>query len=137
MKMVRGYFQVSGVTHLQVYWVTESIFSASFNMANINENGLHNHTISGRTIGKPVTQNNITTISGPVTLTLKDGQHNGIPTTIKFIDKSTINISLDPSEVSHHFGNTPILGTITKEQFFKSVTEVIRITQPPKSMIIG
>lgn len=106
-------------------------------MANINENGLHSHTISGRTIGKPVTQNNITTISGPVTLTLKDGQHNGVPTTIKFIDKSTINISLDPSKVSHHFGNTPILGTITKEQFFKSVTEVIRITQPPKSMIIG
>jgi hypothetical protein len=106
-------------------------------MANTNENGLHNHTISGRIIGKPVTQNNITTISGPVTVTLKDGQHNGVPATIKFIDKSTINISLDPSKVSHHFGNTPILGTITKEQFFKNVTEVIRITQPPKSMIIG
>jgi len=70
-------------------------------------------------------------------VTLKDGQHNGVPATIKFIDKSTINISLDPSKVSHHFGNTPILGTITQEQFFKSVTEVIRITQPPKSMIIG
>jgi len=135
--MVRGYFQVSGVTHLQVYWVTESIFSASFNMANINENGLHNHTISGRTIGKPVTQNNITTISGPVTVTLKDGQHSGVPAAIKFIDKSKISISLDPSKVSHHFGNTPILGTITQEQFFKSVTEVIHITQPPKSMITG
>jgi hypothetical protein len=115
----------------------ESIFSASFNMANTNGNGLHNHTISGRIIGKPVTQNNITTISGPVTVTLKDGQHSGVPATIKFIDKSIISISLDPSKVSHHFGNTPILGTITKEQFFKSVTEVIRITQPPKSMIIG
>ena len=82
----------------------ESIFSASFNLANTNENGLHNHTISERTIGKPVTQNNITTISGPVTLTLKDGEHNGIPTTIKFIDKSTISISLDPSKVSDHLG---------------------------------
>jgi hypothetical protein len=78
-------------------------------------------------------------ISGPVTVTHKDGQHDGgIPATILFIDKSTINVSLDPSKVNHHFGNTPILGTITKEQFFKSVTEVIRITQqPPKSMIIG
>ena len=61
------------------------------------------HTISGRIIGKPVTQNNITTISGPVTVTLKDGQHSGVPATIKFIDKSIISISLDPSKVSHHF----------------------------------
>jgi hypothetical protein len=44
-------------------------------MANTNGNGLHNHTISGRITGKPVTQNNITTIGGPVTVTLKDGQH--------------------------------------------------------------
>jgi hypothetical protein len=100
-------------THASILGHYESIFSASFNLANTNENGLHNHTISERTIGKAVTQNNITTIRGPVTLTLKDGQHNGVPTTIKFIDKSTINISLDPSKVSHHFGNTPILGTIT------------------------
>jgi hypothetical protein len=33
--------------------------------------------------------------------------------------------------------DTPILGSITKEQFFKSITEVIRITQLPQSMIIG
>ena len=26
-KMIRGYFQVSGVTHLQVYWVTTSQYS--------------------------------------------------------------------------------------------------------------
>jgi hypothetical protein len=66
-------------------------------MANTNGNGLHNHTISGRITGKPVTQNNITTISGPVTVTLKDGQHGGgVPAAIKFIDKITISISLDP-----------------------------------------
>jgi hypothetical protein len=115
----------------------ESIFSASFNMVNANGSGMHNHTISGRIIGKPVTQNNMTTISGPVTVTLKDGPHSDVPATIKFTDKSTISISLEPSKVKNHFGNTPILGSITKEQFFKSVTEVIRITQPPQSMIIG
>jgi hypothetical protein len=116
----------------------ESIFSASFNMVNENGSGMHNHTISGRIIGKPVTQNNITTtISGPVTVSLKDGPHSSVPATIRFTDKGTISISLDPSKVKNHFGNTPIMGSITKEQFFKSVTEVIRITQPPQSMIIG
>jgi hypothetical protein len=115
----------------------ESIFSASFNMVNANGSGMHNHTISGRIIGKPVTQNNITTISGPITVTLKDGPHSDVPSTIKFTDKSTISISLSSSKVRNHFGNTPILGTITKEQFFKSITEVIHIAQPPQSMIIG
>jgi hypothetical protein len=75
---------------------------SAFNMVNAKGSGMHNHTISGRIIGKPVTQNNITTISGPVTVTLKDGPHSGVPATIKFTDKSIINISLDPSKVKNH-----------------------------------
>ena len=102
-------------------------------MANTNENGLHNHTISGRIIGKPVTQNNIIIVSGPVTVTLKDGQHNGVPATIKFIDKSynkhiTQSIKSQPSLWEYtnpwHYNKRTIFQKCHRSNPYHSTTKI-------------
>lgn len=54
---------------------------------------------------------NSTTFNGTSTVTMKDGPITQVPTSIKLIGSSVLNIWLDPSKTKGHFGNTVIYGT--------------------------
>jgi len=55
---------------------------------------------------------------------MKDGPVKQVPTSIKIMDDSAVNIWLDPSKTKGHFGNTVIYGTqhlicVEKPQYCK------------------
>ena len=43
---------------------------------------------------------------------MKDGQVDNVPTRVTLANNNTIAISMDPSKINNHFGNTPIYGLI-------------------------
>jgi len=88
------------------------IFNATFHMMKTDGTASHKHTISDfKMSGTPVVANNSTTFNGTSTVTMKEGPVKDVPTSIKFTDKSSIGIWLDPTKTNNHFGSTLIYGT--------------------------
>jgi hypothetical protein len=42
---------------------------------------------------------------------MKDGPVKDVPTSIRFMDESSVSVWLDPTKTNHHFGSTLIYGT--------------------------
>ena len=90
-------------------------FNSSFGMVKLDGSGKHSHKISNfKLIGSPISNNKTITFNGTGTISMKDGPHNDVPISIKIIDKGAIIISMDPAQVTNHFGNTPIYGNVVK-----------------------
>jgi hypothetical protein len=89
-------------------------FKASFTMIKLDGTEKHKHTISDfRLLGSPQSNNiKSATITGTVTVSLKDGPHNNVPITIKVQNGGAISIMPKPTSVNGHFGNTPIYGIV-------------------------
>jgi hypothetical protein len=53
---------------------------------------------------------NNTIFDGAVSLTIKEGPVDDVPTRVTIANNNTIAVSIDPSKINDHFGNTPIYG---------------------------
>jgi hypothetical protein len=88
------------------------VFNAIFYMIKTDGNAPHKHTISDfKMSGKPVVANNSTTFNGTSTVTMKSGPVKDVPTSIRFMDESSVSVWLDPTKTNNHFGSTLIYGT--------------------------
>jgi hypothetical protein len=88
------------------------VFNATFYMIKTDGTAPHKHTISDFKIsGKPIVANNSTTFNGTSTVTMKSGPVKDVPTSIRFMDGSSVSVWLDPTKTNNHFGSTLIYGT--------------------------
>jgi hypothetical protein len=88
------------------------VFDATFYMIKTDGTAPHKHTISDFKIsGKPIVANNSTTFNGTSTVTMKSGPVKDVPTSIRFMDESSVSVWLDPTKTNNHFGSTLIYGT--------------------------
>jgi hypothetical protein len=93
--------------------VNQTSFNASFGMVKIDGTSRHKHNITDfKLSGNPINNNMSATFNGTTTVTLKDGPHKDIPTSIKIMDRGAISILVDATKTNKHFGNTPIYGNV-------------------------
>ena len=91
-------------------------FNAVFNMVMLNGSALHKHQISNFTlIGMSMPNEKTVVYNGTATITMKEGQVNDVPLSIRTLDDNVISIWVDPAKTMNHFGNTPIYGTIIQD----------------------
>lgn len=90
--------------------LSDSGFHATFSMVMKNGTAYHLHQISNATIKDVRMDGNDTIMQGSVTVTMKDGPVSNVSTTWTINDNNTLAISMDPSKINNHFGNTPIYG---------------------------
>jgi hypothetical protein len=98
------------------------LFSANLTMVRTDGTSEHRHRLSEFTSSGVELKNRTATINGFTTLTtLGSDASSGIPNTpiknlpiiIKIFNLRTITIDIDKSKINHHFGNSPIFGTVT------------------------
>lgn len=96
---------------------SDTDFYAGFYMTRLDGSAQHTHEIYDfKQEGDSSTEGNVTTVKGTSTVTLREGPVEDVKTTITLSQGNVIAISLDPSVVENHFGDTPIYGmTITPE----------------------
>ncbi len=90
--------------------LSDSGFHATFSMVMKNGTAYHMHQMSNATIEDVRMDGNNTIMQGSVTVTMRDGPVSNVPTTWTINNNNTLAISMDPSKVNDHFGNTPIYG---------------------------
>lgn len=105
--------------------VSEARFTAQFTMVLFNGTGSHKHSISDFRLTNVANDGNVTTITGTVTMTMRDTPQKDIPITIKMMNHKTISISLD-TQVNSHLGNTPMYGVVTRtNNSYHSMTHTV------------
>jgi hypothetical protein len=101
--------------------LSDSGFHATFSMVMKNGTAYHMHQISNATLEDVSMDGNNTIMKGFVTVTMRDGPVSNVPTTWTINNNNTLAISMDPSKINNHFGDTPIYGieqTPEKEMAF-------------------
>jgi hypothetical protein len=104
--------------------LSDSGFHATFSMVMKNGTAYHMHQISNATLEDVTMDGNNTIMQGSATVTMKDGPVSNVPTTWTINNNNTITISMDPSKINAHFGDTPIYGieqTPEKEMEFTNL----------------
>ena len=110
---------------LSGHWITDIINKTtdSFNQTNpakfdswiymvmLDGTAMHKHSISNFSLNDASNQDNATSYSGTVTVTLKDGPVEQVPIEIKVWNNHVIDLSLD-AKTNNHFGDTQIYGII-------------------------
>jgi hypothetical protein len=91
---------------------TDAGFHSIFNMVMINGSAPHIHKIYNATVNNMAKQGNNTIFDGTVSITMKDGPVDNVPTQVTIANNNTIAILIDPSKVNDHFGETPIYGLV-------------------------
>jgi len=90
--------------------LSDSGFHATFSMVMKNGTAYHTHQISNATINEVKMDGNNTIMQGSVTVTMLDGPISNVPTNWTINNNNTLAISMDPSKINNHFGDTPIYG---------------------------
>lgn len=89
-------------------------FNAQFSMAKLDGSAKHQHNIYDFKIqGTPITNSTGTTYKGTATVSMKGNPATNVPVTIDLSDNGNFSIMIDPKATDNHFGNTPIIGTVT------------------------
>lgn len=104
--------------------LSDSGFHSTFSMVMKNGTAYHMHQISNATIDDVRMEGNNTTMQGSVTVTMRDGPVADVPTNWTISNNNTLAISMDPSKINNHFGDTPIYGmeqTPEKEMEFTNL----------------
>ena len=104
--------------------LSDSGFHATFSMVMKNGTAYHMHQISNATLVDVKMDGNNTIMQGSVTVTMRDGPVSNVPTTWTILNNNTLAISMDPSKINNHFGDTPIYGleqTPEKEMEFTNL----------------
>jgi hypothetical protein len=92
--------------------LTDSGFHSTFDMVMINGSSPHMHQISDATVNDVRIDGNNTILQGAATITMTDGPVSNVSTTWTIYNNNSISISMDPSKINNHFGNTPIYGIL-------------------------
>ncbi len=100
------------MSYMNITDSTDVGFHSIFNMVMKNGSAPHIHKIYNATVNDATKQGNDTIFKGTISVTMKDGPIENVPTTVTIFNNNTIAISLDPTTVSNHFGDTPIYGLI-------------------------
>jgi hypothetical protein len=104
--IVGGAYKMSNIN------TANPIFDAAFYMVKTDGTAAHKHTISDfKMSGTPIVANNSTMFNGTSTVTMKEGPVKDVPTSIRFMDESSVSVWLDPTKTNNHFGSTSIYGT--------------------------
>lgn len=90
--------------------VSDSGFHATFSMVMKNGTAYHMHQISNATLEDVRMDGNNTIMQGSATVTMRDGPVSNVPTNWTINNNNTLAISMDPSKINNHFGDTPIYG---------------------------
>jgi len=91
-------------------------FDASFTMVLLNGSAKHSHHISNFSLTNAEDENDTKSYSGLATVTLKAGPIKDVPVEIKVFNNNVISIWFDPTKVNHHFGESPIYGTVLNKK---------------------
>ena len=96
--------------------VNATSFDGLMRMVLFNGSAMHEHQLYNfsQTTSAYNATSNSTTFNGTITVTLRDGPHPDVPTSIKIMQNDAISVWLDPVSIDNHFGNTPIFGTVWK-----------------------
>jgi hypothetical protein len=110
--------------------VNATSFDGSMRMVLLNGSAMHEHQLYNfsQTTSAYNATSNSTTFNGSITVTLRDGPHPDVPTSIKIMQNDAISLWLDPVSVDNHFGNTPIFGTVWKHDEEGEQTEESQTT---------
>ncbi|MDN5847516.1 MAG: hypothetical protein L0H53_14725 [Candidatus Nitrosocosmicus sp.] len=101
-----------GIYKLDNSSASSPTFNATFYMMKTDGSASHSHDIYDFVLeGQPITNDNSTILSGVSTVTMRDGPVTDVPTNITLLKDTAISVSLDPSKIDNHFGNSPIYGT--------------------------
>jgi len=90
--------------------LSDSGFHSTFSMVMKNGSGYHMHQMSNATSEDITMEGNNTIYQGSVTVTMRDGPVSNVPTTWTVYNINTLAISMDPTKIDNHFGDTPIYG---------------------------
>ncbi len=90
--------------------LSDSGFHATFSMVMKNGSAYHMHQISNATIDDVRMDGNNTIMKGSVTVTMREGPVSNVSTNWTINNNNTLAISMDPSMIGNHFGDTPIYG---------------------------
>ena len=97
-------------------------FNAILHMVMLDGSAMHDHEISNFTQTGDTTfdsSTNTTTITGTVTITMREGPVPNVPTTIQIAQDTVIAISLDPAALDNHFGTEPIYGIVVSPEMIE------------------
>ena len=89
---------------------TDAGFYSIFNMVMKNGSSPHIHKIYNAIAHNITQRGNETIVDGTVSITMKNGPIDNVPTKFIIGNNNTIAISFDPSKTNNPFGNTPIYG---------------------------
>ncbi|MDN5868098.1 MAG: hypothetical protein L0H55_11975 [Candidatus Nitrosocosmicus sp.] len=90
--------------------LSDSGFHATFSMVMKNGSAYHIHQIFNAVIDDVMMDGNNTIMKGSVTVTMMEGSVSNVPTNWTINNNNTLAISMDPSMIDDHFGDTPIYG---------------------------
>ena len=99
-------------------------FNAILHMVELDGSAMHGHEISNFTQTGDATfdsSTNTTTITGTVTITMREGPVPNVPTTIELAQDTVIAISLDPAALDNHFGTDPIYGIVISPEMIQEM----------------
>ena len=102
--------------------LSDSGFHTTFSMLMKNGTSYHMHQISNATIEDVEMDGNNTIMKGSVTVTMRDVPVSNVPTTWTIYNNNTLAISMDPTKIDNHFGDTPIYGLeLTPEKEMETI----------------
>jgi hypothetical protein len=99
-------------------------FDAILHMVMLDGSAMHNHEISNFTQMGDATfdsATNTTTITGTITITMREGPVPNVPTTIQIAQDQVIAISPDPAALENHFGTEPIYGIVVTPEMIEQM----------------
>ena len=102
--------------------LSDSGFHSTFSMVMKNGSSYHMHQISNATLEDVIMDGNNTIMKGSVTVTMRDVPVFNVPTTWTIYNNNTLAISMDPTKINNHFGDTPIYGLeLTPEKEMETI----------------
>jgi hypothetical protein len=99
-------------------------FNAILNMVMLDGSAMHNHEISNFTQTEDATfdsSTNTTTITGTITITMREGPVPNVPTTIQIAQDQVIAISPEAAALENHFGTAPIYGIVVTPEMMEQM----------------
>jgi hypothetical protein len=97
-----------------------AVFNAGFEMIKTDGTSMHTHIISNFNLISSSVNKNDLILSGSATVSMKGIPVQSVPITITILNHSAISLSIDPLKTNHHFGDSPIYGTVKSVGVFLS-----------------
>lgn len=97
-----------------------AVFNAGFEMIKTDGTAMHTHIISDFNLISSSVNKNDLILSGTATVSMKNGPVKAVPITITILNHSALSLSIDPLKTNHHFGDSPIYGTVKSVGVFLS-----------------